>query len=170
MTGQSIMRELFSTCVSVTSTTFKVLRALLLFSLGVLLLANPALLTIFIVVEYFWRTFGLPRLVTYVSPTRKHMPLLIPWLCIPIPGLSVDWEPGLVIVNSPFAGNDPNSNAITPNCRSDWKLLAMLRGTDTLVLTNAIMDSEFHRSKKGIILKVPYLVSKELTPTWVKKK
>lgn len=163
------MRELAVKCSSVVSTIFKVFKTLLLFSLAVILLSNPALLTIFIVVEYFWRKFGLPHFVTNISPTRKRMPLLIPWLCIPILGFSVDWEPGWIMVNSPFTGNDPNSNKITPNCRSDWKLLAMLRGTDTLILTNAIMDSEFHRSKKGIILKVPYLVSKELTPTWVKK-
>ena len=99
------------------------------------------------------------------------MPMLIPWVCIPIPGLSVDWEAdGWVKVNTPLAGNDPNSNLITPNCKSDWGPLAWARGTDHLVLTNTIMDSEFHRSKKGIPLTVPYLVSKELTKKWVKKK
>ena len=139
--------------------------------IGFVLLTNPALLAFFIIAEYLWRTFVIPMFITQVSPTMKRMPMLIPWLCIPILGCYVYWEPsGWVAPDDPIHGFDPNSNVITPNCKGDWTILVMLRGTDNVVLTNAIMDTEFHRSKKGICFTIPYWPSKEVLRTWVKHK
>lgn len=131
---------------------------------------HPIISTGIVVAEVMWRKYGIQRLIKTLPDGTKQMPLLIPWICIPIPFTYVKWRKGYIEVNSPLRGNDPTTYKIAGNIKADWQLLAVIRGTTVLVFTNAIMDAEFHHSRKGIRYSfIYYVVAIELVPEWKEK-
>lgn len=128
---------------------------------------HPIISTVIVVGEVVWRKYGIQRLIKTLPDGTKQMPLLIPWICIPIPFTYVKWRKGYIEVNSPLRGYDPTAYKIAGNVKSDWQLLAVIRGTTVLVFTNAIMDAEFHHSRKGIRYSFIWCgVAIELVPEW----
>lgn len=131
---------------------------------------HPIISTALIATEILWRRYGIPRLIKTLPDGTRQMPLIIPWICIPIPFTYVRWRKGYIEVNSPLRGNDPTTFKNAGNVKADWQLLAVIRGTTVLVFTNAIMDAEFHHSRKGIRYSfIYYVVAIELVPEWKEK-
>lgn len=128
---------------------------------------HPIIATVVVVAEVVWRKYGIPRLIKTLPDGTKQMPLLVPWICIPIPFTYVKWRKGYIEVNSPLRGYDPTTYKIAGNVKSDWQLLAKIRGTTILVYTNAMMDWDFYHSKKGIRYSCIWFgVAIELVPEW----
>ena len=162
--------------------TKNVLKAFFVIGIVGGLLACPPLLIAVVVGEFVWRIYGLPHFIRTLPGGIKQMPMLIPWLCIPIPFTSVKWAEQWVCPNSPIHGNNPESAAIKKNFDTDWSYLSKLRGTAPILLTNDLQDAwvpfrehcKMCKKKgdphKGTVMVVPAIVAEDLAKTWVKVK
>ena len=150
-------------------TILTITKWMLIASLVSFIIVFPIISIPLIVVEIYWRK-RIPSKLIIENNGIKKMPLLVPWICIPIPGTYVQWNSKWIRVNSPLQGNNPESSASMKNVCAQWSILSSIRGTDTLYLTNGLMDADFHQckkhGKKAVVLKVPYWRSKDITDKW----
>ena len=174
------IKSFFHTVGSVIRVARKAMWIMLVIAAILGLMLYPPVFIALVVGEFVWRIYGLPHLVKTLPSGVKQMPMLIPWLCIPIPFTSVKWADQWVCPNSPMQGNNPESAAIKKNFDTDWSYLSKLRGTATILLTNDLQDAwvpfrehcKMCKKKgdphKGTVMVVPAIVAEELSKTWVK--